>query len=168
VTRRSSLSTLIRSDRVQRWRTAFRFLVVGGVSTVVTIGLFNLLVHVGQPPLLGRHPVTGYIVAMVAGLLVNYAGNRFWAFGGGAATTRWAEVVGFLLTNAVAVAIPSICLAVSRYLLGLDSAWADNVSANGVGLVLATLSRWVAYRYVVFAHQPTAGEERDAHNINEK
>jgi len=39
---------------------------------------------------------------------------------------------------------------VSRYGLRLDSALADNLSANGVGLVLATTARWVAYRYLVF------------------
>lgn len=159
MTWRASLSALVSGDRVRKWHTAARFLVVGGVSTVVTIGLFNLLVHVGQQPLLGTHPVTGYALAMLAGLAVNYAGNRFWVFGGAAAGNRWAEVVGFAVTNAVAVAIPSLCLAVSRYVLGLDSAWADNVSANGVGLVLGTLSRWLAYRYLVF--NPTTSVDDD-------
>jgi putative flippase GtrA len=130
--------------------TALRFLMVGATSTLVTIGLFNLLVHVGDWPLLAAHPVTGYVLAMLAGLAVNYVGNLLWAFRNGRPVSRRRQVVGFLLANLVAIAIPSLCLAFSRYLLRLDSALADNVSANGVGLVLATLSRWVAYRYMVF------------------
>ena len=132
-------------------RRVAKFLFVGGISTVVTIGLFNILVHLGDKPLLGSRPVSGYLVAMLAGLAVNYAGNRFWAFGNTRNRNRWSEVAGFLATNAVAIAIPSACLAISRYVLELDSALADNVSANVVGLVLATLTRWLAYRYLVFS-----------------
>jgi putative flippase GtrA len=136
--------------------TAVRFLFVGAVSTVVTIGLFNLLVHIGSSPLLANHPVTAYILAMLAGLAVNYAGNRFWAFGNSSDVNRRREVAGFLVTNAVAIAIPSLCLAFSRYVLRRDSVLADNISANAVGLVLATLARWIAYRYVVFGKKDSA------------
>lgn len=38
------------------------------------------------------------------------------------------------------------CLAFSHYVLGLTSPLADNVSANGVGLVFSTLFPFVAYR----------------------
>ena len=136
-----------RSDRATQ---VFRFLVVGGFSTVVTIGLFNLLVHVGDRPVLSGHPVRGYVLAMLMGLTVNFLGNRFWAFGRGQETNAWKQILGFLATNAVAIAIPSLCLAVSRYVLGLTSAAADNISANLIGLVLATLARWLAYRHLVF------------------
>jgi putative flippase GtrA len=42
------------------------------------------------------------------------------------------------------------CLAVSHYVLGLRSPLADNIAANGVGLVLGTAFRYVCYRYIVF------------------
>jgi putative flippase GtrA len=42
------------------------------------------------------------------------------------------------------------CLAVSHYVLGFTSPLADNVAANGVGLVLGTAFRYVAYRRWVF------------------
>ena len=80
MTRPNNLVTFPRKARQRRARTAVRFLIVGGISTVVTIGLFNLLVHGGARPLLGTHPVMGYVLAMVAGLAVNYAGNRLWVF----------------------------------------------------------------------------------------
>lgn len=131
-------------------RTPAQFLLVGAVSTIVTIGLFNILVHLGDRPLLASRPVLGYLLGMLAGLSINYAGNRFWAFGGTRRRNRWVEILGFLAANAIAITIPSLCLAFSRYVLRLDSVLADNVSANVVGLVLATLARWFAYRHVVF------------------
>ena len=127
-----------------------KFLVVGGLATAVTIGVFNLLAHVGSPPLLNDRPIVAYAVAMVVGLAVNYVGNRYWAFEVASPKSIWRQVVSFLLVNGVAFAIPAICLGISRYLLGLDSALADNVSANVVGLALATATRWWLYRRVVF------------------
>jgi putative flippase GtrA len=127
-----------------------KFLLVGGVATVVTIGVFNLLVHVGSPPLLHGAPILAYGIALVVGLAVNYLGNRFWVFDSAAPGPVWRQVLTFLAVNAVAFAIPAACLAVSRYVLGLDSALADNLSANVVGLVLATATRWWLYRRIVF------------------
>jgi putative flippase GtrA len=150
---RPNLLTFPEVARHRDARMAVRFLIVGGISTVVTIGLFNLLVHGGARPLLGSHPVTGYVFAMLAGLAVNYAGNRFWSFDTGHRGNRWVEIAGFLITNAVAVGIPSACLAISRYVLRLDSAFSDNLSANVIGLILATLARWLSYRYVVFGRK---------------
>lgn len=127
-----------------------KFLLVGGLATAVTIGVFNLLVHVGSPPLFDDQPILGYGLALVVGLAVNYVGNRFWVFDSVPAGPIWRQVLRFLVVNAVAFAIPAVCLAVSRDVLGLDSAVADNLSANVVGLVLATATRWWLYRRVVF------------------
>lgn len=129
-----------------------KFLLVGGLATAVTIGVFNLLVHVGSPPLLNHQPIPAYGIALVVGLAVNYLGNRFWVFDSAASGPIVRQVLTFLIVNAAAFAIPAACLGVSRYLLGLDSAAADNLSANVVGLVLATAMRWWLYRRVVFAH----------------
>lgn len=152
----SSPESTARSAR--GWATLLsgvKFLVVGGTATVVTIVLFNLLAHGGSAPPLAAHPVTAYAIAMVVGLAVNYLGNRFWAFEPGPATGVWRQILTFLAVNGVAFAIPALCLACSRYVLGLDSVLADNVSANVVGLVLATLTRWLLYRRVVF--RPASG-----------
>jgi hypothetical protein len=42
------------------------------------------------------------------------------------------------------------CLAISHYLLGLTGPLADNISANGFGLVLGTVFRFWSYRKFVF------------------
>jgi putative flippase GtrA len=139
-----------------------KFLVVGGASTVVTVGLFNLLVHAGSQPIMSEQPLVGFVLALLLGLVVNYVGNRYWVFDAPRARTRTSEISFFLITNALALLIPSLCLAVSRYGLGLTSALADNVAANGVGLVLATCSRWLAYRFVVFAAPLHSGKSRDS------
>lgn len=48
------------------------------------------------------------------------------------------------------MAFPLLCLAVSRHLLDLDSALADNVAANVVGLVLGAGARFFLFRRFVF------------------
>jgi putative flippase GtrA len=61
------------------------------------------------------------------------------------------EAVVFGLVNVGGLAIASLCLFVSHYVLGHTSQLADNIAANGVGLVLGTAFRYVAYRWFVFA-----------------
>lgn len=58
--------------------------------------------------------------------------------------------VAFFVINTVTMGIPLLCLAVSRYVLDLDSALADNVAANVVGLALGTAARFWAFRRFVF------------------
>ena len=68
----------------------------------------------------------------------------------------------FVLVNLGGMLIALGCLAFSRYTLGLTSQFADNVSANVVGLILGTAFRYVMYRYVVFSPgslERPAGEE---------
>src|SRR5699024_1790187 len=87
-------------------------------------------------------------------ILIAWWGNRNWTFAGRrsapTAGARSRELVQFIAVNLVGMAIGVGCLAVSHYLLGLTSPLADNISANGVGLVLGTVFRYVAYRYWVF------------------
>lgn len=86
------------------------------------------------------------------------AGNRLWTFSAQRTHTRVREFTGFVVVNIGGMAIAVLCLWVSRYILGFESAWADNVAANGVGLVLGTAFRYVAYKYLVFTgQQPTLG-----------
>jgi putative flippase GtrA len=56
----------------------------------------------------------------------------------------------FVALNGVGMLIAVGCLAVSHYLMGYTGALADNISANGVGLVLGTAFRFWAYRRWVF------------------
>lgn len=129
-----------------------RFLTVGGLATLVSVLGFNALVHGVLAPAapMRDQPVAAYVLANAIAGLVAYAGLRSWAFSHrDAGDDAVASVVRFFALGAATMAIPVLCLAVSRHVLGLEGLWADNVSANVVGLGLGTAARfWVFRRYV--------------------
>jgi hypothetical protein len=61
----------------------------------------------------------------------------------------------FFILNGVGMVIAVGILAVSHYLMGLQSPLEDNISANGVGLVAGMIFRFWSYRTFVF--RPAAG-----------
>ena len=128
-----------------------RFLAVGGLATVVSVLGFNTLVHgtlIGTAPL-RQQPIPAYVLVNVVAGCVAYLGMRLWAFSHREVQDSVRSVVRFFALGAVTMLIPVLCLAVSRYLLGRSDLWADNISANVVGLSLGTAARfWVFRRYV--------------------
>lgn len=144
-----------------------RFGSVGAVAYLVDVGLFNLL-RFGPGELLGEKPLTAKGVSVVVATLVAWCGNRYWTFAHRRTATRGRELLAFAVVNAGGLLIAVACLAVSHYVLGLTSPLADNIAANGVGLVLGTAFRYVLYRRVVFTHvtsgtpapHPAWGDER--------
>jgi len=127
----------------------FKFAVVGGAGFVVDIGVFNLLQH-GPLAVLEGKPVTAKIFSVSLAMIVTWLGNRLWTFADQRTRTKVREFVGFVVVNVGGMAIAVLCLWVSRYVLGFESALADNISANGVGLVLGMIFRYLAYKYLVF------------------
>ncbi len=147
-------SRLRRGQDRRTWLTeVFRFGAVGGLAYVVDIGLFNLL-RFGPGELLGERPLTAKVVSVAVSVLVAWLGNRRWTFSRTRRPERRRELALFTAVNLGGMAIAVGCLAVSHYLLGLTSPLADNVAANGVGLVLGTAFRYVCYRYLVFTAPP--------------
>jgi putative flippase GtrA len=124
---------------------------VGGLATVVSVVGFNALVHglwLGVAPL-RQHPVTAFVLVNVVAGLVAYAGMRRWAFRHRRVDRPVRSVVRFFALGALTMAIPVVCLAFSRYVLGRTDPWSDNLSANVIGLGLGTATRfWVFRRYV--------------------
>ncbi|ROR72128.1 putative flippase GtrA [Bogoriella caseilytica] len=133
----------------------FRFGAVGAVAFVVDVGLFNLL-RFGPGGLLADQPLTAKTLAVSAAMLTAWLGHRLWTFSRTRRHRRGSELVLFVAVNLAAMGIAVGCLAVSHYVLGFTSALADNISANGVGLVLGTAFRYVCYRYLVFAEPASA------------
>lgn len=152
-------------ERWQRLAGEFgRSAVAGTISSIVAFVLFNSLVHwdpgYDNAPLNGL-PITGFVVANVISTLLTYQLSRSWAF-------RHREPVGFaggvpsfFLISGLSLLIPVTCLWVSRNLLGYDSALADNVAANVVGLFLGFVARFFAWRAFVFT-RTGAGAQREA------
>ena len=133
---------------------ASAFLVVGAVALAVDVGLYNLFVHVGEPGLLEEAPLAAKTLSVTASTTVAYVGNRFWTYRHRPRGRVAREYALFFVLSAIALGIALACLAFSRYVLGLTSALADNVSANGVGLALGTAFRFLSYRRWVFRRGP--------------
>lgn len=126
-----------------------RFGSVGALAYVVDLGLFNLL-RFGPGEILEAKPLTAKIASVTVATLVAWLGNRYWTFAERRTSSRGRELAGFVVVNLGGLAIGVGCLAFSHYVLGLTSPLADNISANGVGLVLGTVFRFYFYKRLVF------------------
>jgi putative flippase GtrA len=123
------------------------FLAVGGLAFIVDIALFNLLR--GLDPFRLIDPTVARSLAMVVAMCVTYTGNRTLTWRGRPPANG--QAIGlFVVLNLVGLAISDGCLVISHDVLGLTSALADNVAANGVGLALGTAFRYLTYRRFVF------------------
>lgn len=138
-----------------------RFLAVGGLATAVSLVGFNALVHgtlLGAAPMHDQ-PIAAYVLVNVLAGVVAYAGLRLWAFGERKVDDPVQGMVRFFALGAATMVIPLACLAGSRYVLGLSSLWADNISANVIGLGLSNVARfWLFRRYVFLDGTPPVPE----------
>lgn len=151
-------AALRRPDRAAV-RELVSFGAVGGVSFLVDLGVYNLL----RATVLADSPVGAKVVSVAVATLVAWLGNRFLTFraqrstASRGATAR--EGALFVVSNLIGLGIAAGCLFVSHYLLGFTSTLADNVAGNGVGLVLGTAFRFVAYKAVVFRTKEASVDE---------
>ena len=139
-----------------------KFLTVGGVATVVSFVLFNGLVHgyFGGPGPMHEDPLVAFVIANLVGMVVSYRGSRSWAFRHREAVGVAGGRVSFIVINLVSMVIPLACLSFTRYVLGLTDPFADNISANVVGLGLGTLARfWAIQRFIFLS--PARLESRE-------
>ncbi len=130
-------------------RRAVRFGVVGVAGLIIDVGGFNALRDFGPGPL-HDYPISAKIISSVAGATVSWLGNHYWTFRRTRRAKMHHELFVFALVSIIATLISTACLAGSHYLLGLHTQLADNVSGNGIGLILATLFRFWAYQHHVF------------------
>jgi len=133
---------------------AAKFSAVNVVATVVAIFLFNALVH-GLPGLYSPGPFHGfpvltYFLANCVGMVISFYGSRRYAFKHRKPTGRGGGAVNYAIVNIASFVIPMACLWVSRNAFDWDSVIADNISANVIGALLATLFRFWAFRRFVF------------------
>jgi len=126
-----------------------KFFGVGLMAYLVAVGGFNLLVHLDSAPLKSK-PVTASILSGTLSILVAYFGNRHWTWKERQRSGASREITLFFIINLISLSFTVICLAISRYILGFDSAVADNISANIIGVGLGTLFRFWSYRTIVF------------------
>jgi len=125
-----------------------RFLVVGGVSFVVDMGLFNLLVF-GPGQVLAHKTTTANIISVTTATLVSWIGNRHWTFKDKSSGRRGRELVIYAAINIVAALVPVGTVALTRYTFNLASPLALN-AAKVAGIVVGTAIRYVGYKLWVF------------------
>lgn len=141
-------------------REAGAFLVIGGFAFLVDAASYNLLVFwvTGEGPMF-HQPIAAKIIAIVLASLVTYVGNRYWTFNSRHLPHKWSRYLLFAIFNLIAIGLQLACLAFSRYVLGLDSLLADNMSGTFIGQALATVFRFVTYDRFVFRHQDQTGAD---------
>ncbi|NDE48283.1 MAG: GtrA family protein [Actinobacteria bacterium] len=129
-----------------------KFFSVGALAYVVGVGGFNILVHLESAPLASK-PLTASIISGIVSIFFAYLGNRHWTWRDRARSGARREMSLFFIINGIALIFNVVCLAISRYVLGFESALADNIAANVIGVGLGTLFRFWSYRTIVFKRQ---------------
>lgn len=129
-----------------------KFGVVGVMGLLVDVGGFNLLRYgVGGTGPLHEYPLSAKVISSALATVVAWLAHRYWTYAHARRSAAHHEFLLFVVACTLGTFIAVGCLAVSHYVLDLTSAFADNVSANVVGLGLATLFRFWAYRTHVFS-----------------
>lgn len=135
-----------------------KFGIVGAVAYVVDTGILALL-------LLTMESLVAKTIATVIAATVAFVGNRFWTWRHRARSGLTREYALYFGFNGVGLAISLAVLGISHYGLGavwpvFQTALADLVAANVVGLVAATAFRFWSYRTYVFREpdQPPSPE----------
>ncbi|MEU5695376.1 GtrA family protein [Actinosynnema sp. NPDC020468] len=135
-------------------RELLKFALVGGVCFVIDTVIFFVL----KTTVLSEKPVTAKVIATLVATIVSYVLNREWSFKTRGGRERHHEAALFFLVNGIGIALNSLPLGVSRYLLDLQEPHisrlgeeiSDFVSAQIVGTLIAMAFRWYGYKKWVF------------------
>ena len=136
-----------------------KFGVIGLVAYIIDLTIFNVLRFSGGEGPLYDKPLTAKVISVLAATTFAYFGNRHWTFKDRSRYSFRRQYTLFFVFNAVGMVISLSCLWVSHYLLGFESALADNISANVVGLVLGTVFRFWGYHNWVFPNDVSSVEQ---------
>jgi putative flippase GtrA len=131
------------------------------VAYIIDLTIFNVLRFAGGEGPLYDKPLTAKVVSVLAATTFAYFGNRHWTFKDRSRSSFRRQYTLFFVFNAVGMIISLSCLWVSHYLLGFESALADNISANVIGLVLGTIFRFWGYHNWVFPNDVSSVEQNN-------
>ena len=133
----------------QRRAELSRFAVTGLAAYATDVVVFNVLL-LGTP----TSSAWSKVVSSLAAIAVAFAGSRFYTWRERRSDSPGREYALFLLLSLVAAGLQLLCLVFSREVLDLRSSLADNVSANVVGMAIATVFRFWSFRTFVFPVRP--------------
>jgi len=137
---------------------ALKFGVVGLAGYAIDVGIFNALRfdYTTNSAWLST-PVGAKVVSVTIATIATWFGNRYWTFKDRRRTNVILELVEFSAIAALGMGIAIGCLYISHYILGHTSVLADNISANIIGLAIATTFRFLMYRFWVYGSHRTDG-----------
>ena len=136
-----------------------KFGVIGSIAFLIDLIIFNFLRFAGGEGVLFDRPLTAKVLSVLVATTFAFAGNRHWTFKERSRSTIRRQYIMFFVFNVIGMAISLACLGVSHYVLGFESALADNISANFVGLILGTVFRFWGYHNWVFPTQDATVEQ---------
>jgi putative flippase GtrA len=137
-----------------KYRELAKFLVVGGSTYVIDVGLFSLLSH----SILENKVVTAKAISILIATIVSYVLNREWSFSRRGGREPRHEAMLFFVVNGLALALNLVPLALSQYVFGFNTTNYSSftvtvvnfIAANVVGTILGMAFRFWAYRKWVF------------------
>lgn len=138
---------------VERFRALFhelgKFGVVGALTFVVDLGLFNLLLS-------SMTWLPAKVISTIVAASMAFVGNRFWTWRDRERSGLHREYGLYFFFNAVGLAISLACGWLSHDVLGafwpavFHTRLADNIATQFVGVILGTVFRFWSYRRYVF------------------
>ena len=134
-------------------REVAKFGTVGVAGIFVNLGVFNLVRHVSDLPV-----VRASIIATVVAIAFNYVGFRYWTYRDRDKNGRTKELTLFLFFSAIGLVIENGVLYLATYGFGWDSPLQSNVF-KFLGIGIATLFRFWSYRTWVFRTVPDEARE---------
>ncbi len=158
-----SLIDTVRRYLPVKYRELAKFLVVGGTTYVIDVGLFTLLSH----SVLANKVVTAKAIAVLIATILSYVLNREWSFSRRGGREKHHEAMLFFIVNGIALGLNLVPLALSQYVFGFNASnyssltvsIANFVSANIIGTIVGMAFRFWAYRKWVFPEELTPHPE---------
>jgi len=145
-----------------------RFMVTGGLSTLVSFSIFNFLVHglyLTSDPWLESQPLTALVLANLVGMVVSYRLSRHWTFRHRPPVHADGGRTAFFLINLVTLPLAVGTLWFSRHVLGLTDPLSDNIFGNVIGALIGQAARFYLFRRYVF-RQPVTPSEIAHHPVS--
>jgi putative flippase GtrA len=144
------------SSYLRKHKELVKFLVVGGTAFCVDTALFLFL----KNTILEPKPIIAKVISTLIATIVSYVLNREWSFSTRGGRAQHHEAALFFLISGLGILVTVAPLAVSRYVLQLQTPHvsrfaqevADFVSAQIIGTLFAMVFRWWAFRRFVFPH----------------
>ncbi|WP_255767852.1 GtrA family protein [Pseudarthrobacter sulfonivorans] len=141
----NSLADRIRGLASLFWREVAKFGAVGGVAFVIDNGMTYYLMH---GPMTDSEAKARFVGASIA-TVFSWIANRLWTFRHRRQANVLREFLMFILINGIGIGISTGFTALAKYSFNVTD---KNLlfSAGVVGILVATVVRFFAYRFLVF------------------